>query len=1347
VSRITVRLLPLLFLFYSGSAGAQQPDRPPILNLGDAVVTGFSGTVAPDPTKPLPRNKSAVDLTFINPDGPSARIVDIGGPGYVWDGRLLAAPKTFDVFAKDVGQIFGIALDDQTAPNIYLAATSVFGLQIVLPGRTRDSIPERLKKGRPGAVWMKGQFGLDLQGGPGSVWRVDGRTGEVSLFANVTLDGVPNPGPGLGNLAYDSAHKQLFVSDLYTGVIHRFDLDGRELGSYDHGVIGRVAAQLPALPFDPRNRLNIANERFDSENPDTWGFAPPERRVWGLAVQESRLFYSVRNGSATDRPQIWSVGIQQDGSFASDPRWELDVPGQPGPYPVSDIAFSQKGAMILAQRAAFAGSYDYSAFTRPGEPRVLRYWLKDPNDPPSPGRWKPLAEEYAIGFAGNYRNTNGGVALGYGYGPDGTLSAAACEFSLWTTAQNMRNAPPLRSQLEPGGPLVVHGIHGVPAAPVRNFNEPPWTSYSIDYDDTFDDPRAMGHLGSVRIFTTPCVGPVAAYGGPGYVSSPPYISGSGGGGGACFAPTSLSLPPCARPGRAVSLDLGTATSGVDSNWTVSPGGPSPYHTSLGAWTALANNWVQPAQSSTANSNAAAGTYTYTRRFNLPCSPNSYQQLQLTGRFAADNSATVSLNGHPLNTCVGPFCFNNPILGTPFTYSGTTFFNQGPNSLTVTVGNQTSSYTGLSVTAKLDAICGSDCVCGCPPGTLLLGNECVPSKPIDLKIGKENTAQGGSGTWFNLWVTNVGAPITFPAGGITVTDVIPAGMTFTGLAGTGAGWTCTPPPLVGPNTLTCTYNLAGSLNTGQQLLSSIIVHYTTTGPGPFQNCATVGISPAVGVDGNPANNTACVTVTGTPIDLAIAKTGGTSPAAQVNAYGFNLTVTNIGAAFTGANVITVTDVVPAGMTFNAATGPNWTCATLPASAGSTITCTYTGTGPTAPNQSLGTINITATALGSSPYPPFTNCATVGILPASGLQDTNAQNNTACVTVTKPPLCAPPLVLNAAGNCVCSPDAAQNGGVGSLTITKAVTNNAPLGFSTTWGFNISCTGPSNTTTSAVVYGNNASTTVNNIPACSTCTVTEVPRPGPSISHGNSICPAGTFVVLEPPTYTPSSVVIGGAPANIVVNNTLNCSPVPPSTCPSPLVPDSNGECNCPPGMWVPVAQCVPGSPSAISTPAACPQGTVRTTAGICVPLIACRPPRVLNPATGQCDCPRGTTLRGNECARQLVCPPPMVANAAGTACGCPSGFIARGLECIRSPGPVGPVVRPIVCNPPAVANAAGTACVCPANMMASGNGCIERGRQPSFTLPGVIPGPTPPRGGESPPGPPRGGGDNPLGPRGR
>ena len=497
---MVARLVPLLLLFVAIRGRAEAQQTPPNLNLGDAVVTGFSGTLPPA------AGRSAIDHTFIDPDGPSARVVGLARPGYVWDGRLFAAPKPFDVLAKDVGQVFGVALDDATPPNIYLAATSLFGLNIV--GRGRDGTLERRKKGGPGAGWMQGQFGLELQGGPGAIYKVDGRTGVVTLFANVTLDGVPNPGPGLGNLAYDSEHKQLFVSDLYTGMIHRFALDGRDLGPpYDHGVTGRVTrGNVPAQAFNPRVRLNIAAARFNSEDPDTWGFAPPARRVWALAVHDGRLYYSARNGAPANGPQIWSVGIARDGNFAGDPRWELDVPAQPGPYAVSDIAFSQDGAMILAQRAAIVGAYDYSEFTQAGEPRVLRYWLKDPNDPPSPGRWKPAPEEYAVGFAGDYRNSNGGVALGYGYGRDGTLLTESCEAALWSTGQHLRDNPALRSQLEPGGPLIVNGLQGSPAELVRNANTPPTISYFVDYDDKFDDARATRPHGQRADSHQPCSG-------------------------------------------------------------------------------------------------------------------------------------------------------------------------------------------------------------------------------------------------------------------------------------------------------------------------------------------------------------------------------------------------------------------------------------------------------------------------------------------------------------------------------------------------------------------------------------------------------------------------------------------------------------------------------------------------------------------------------------------------------------------------------------------------------------------------------------------------------------------------
>jgi hypothetical protein len=135
-----------------------------------------------------------------------------------------------------------------------------------------------------------------------------------------------------------------------------------------------------------------------------------------------------------------------------------------------------------------------------------------------------------------------------------------------------------------------------------------------------------------------------------------------------------------------------------------------------------------------------------------------------------------------------------------------------------------------------------------------------------------------------------------------------------------------------------------------------------------------------------------------VDVGINKTGATTPAQQPF-YVFDLTVTNNGAAFTGANNITVTDTVPPNMTFNSVGdgGTNWNCTPPGGPAGTVITCTYIGPGVST-GQVLTPNHIDATATGGAPYPPVTNCATVSL--GGSYTDTNASNNTSCVTVTKP-----------------------------------------------------------------------------------------------------------------------------------------------------------------------------------------------------------------------------------------------------------------------------------------------------------------------------------------------------------
>src|SRR5690606_18756116 len=119
-------------------------------------------------------------------------------------------------------------------PNIYLSATSAFGLHIVVPDAGGNPVRSRI--GAPEAAFMAGQWGGagGAIGYPGSIWKVDGTTGEISLFSTIAA----NSGASLGDLVYDPASAQFFVSDLDTGLIYRLAADGFILDTFDHGVDG-----------------------------------------------------------------------------------------------------------------------------------------------------------------------------------------------------------------------------------------------------------------------------------------------------------------------------------------------------------------------------------------------------------------------------------------------------------------------------------------------------------------------------------------------------------------------------------------------------------------------------------------------------------------------------------------------------------------------------------------------------------------------------------------------------------------------------------------------------------------------------------------------------------------------------------------------------------------------------------------------------------------------------------------------------------------------------------------------------------------------------------------------------
>jgi hypothetical protein len=495
-------LAAVLAIAAADRATAQAPSG--ILAPGNAAVTGFSGMVQP---AQVASGVNPADLTFIDLDGPSARIVDLQRMGGPPQAQLVAAPKPFTFTAAQIGQVFAVALDNAVPPNIYVAASSAYGLPIIVPGQSNTAV--RSRKGANNAVFMLGLWGPQTSGGgPGSIWKIDGASGSVSLFANVALGAAVNSGPALGGLTYDPASDSLFVVDRETGMIHRFAMSGAELGHYDHGVEGRSAQGLQPVSYDPSQPLDTTSPQFDSQNPATWHYARPERRVFGLGIRAGRLYYAVAAGL-----QIWSIGINSDGTFGNDATIEINVPPAAGATEISKITFDDQGRMLLAERPVPTGAYDFEALTPESIGRALRYALTDTNADGS-RVWQSEPDEYAIGFPHDLRNDNGGIAVGYDYDNDGLIDATRCGGFVWSTGEQLRKAmdPALVARLSASGPLNVDDLQGNFIWDVRPANVPPLNSYFIDYDDRFDDDAARGHMGDIAIWRA-CGPPLPGGGG------------------------------------------------------------------------------------------------------------------------------------------------------------------------------------------------------------------------------------------------------------------------------------------------------------------------------------------------------------------------------------------------------------------------------------------------------------------------------------------------------------------------------------------------------------------------------------------------------------------------------------------------------------------------------------------------------------------------------------------------------------------------------------------------------------------------------------------------------------------
>jgi uncharacterized repeat protein (TIGR01451 family) len=249
----------------------------------------------------------------------------------------------------------------------------------------------------------------------------------------------------------------------------------------------------------------------------------------------------------------------------------------------------------------------------------------------------------------------------------------------------------------------------------------------------------------------------------------------------------------------------------------------------------------------------------------------------------------------------------------------------------------------------------------------------PSITVTKTDGVTTTYQGASLT-YTVVVTNSGT-YTVTA---TVADTIPAGLT-------GATWTCT----ASAGSSCAAASGSGNISTSATLEAGDTATYTitatvTASSGTIANTVTAN-PPAWITDASPANNTATDTDTVVAAaDLSITKTTASTFTVGSNAV-YTLTAAN-GGPQSAAGTITVSDTLPAGLTYVSATGTGWTCG----AAGQVVTCTRAG--PVTSGTTLPAITLTV-AVGAAAAPSVTNTATVA---SNTTLDPDATDNSSSVT---------------------------------------------------------------------------------------------------------------------------------------------------------------------------------------------------------------------------------------------------------------------------------------------------------------------------------------------------------------
>lgn len=374
----------------------------------------------------------------------------------------------------------------------------------------------------------------------------------------------------------------------------------------------------------------------------------------------------------------------------------------------------------------------------------------------------------------------------------------------------------------------------------------------------------------------------------------------------------------------------------------------------------AGHRVRGSMGNGSNDNAAEAVYTF-----------ATAPVQICGVESLPAINTVSTGQGPNSK----YCVNEPVTLNLTPAGGTLSIVSGPG----TVNGNRVSFTAAGTVVVQYSI--TDVCNGIPTVTTrsLEAEDCFSDLQVTKTVDNLNASVGNNSV-FTITARNNGP---YPATGVSVKDVLPAGYTFISAVTSRGTWSA-PDWTIG--------NLANGAS------ETLTITTRVNDSGPYANTAVISGNVT---DSDLLNNSATVTPV-VEADLSVSKTSDKKAPIVGETIVFTITARNLG--HSNATGVSVNDVLPSGYTFVSAaasagnwSAPNWNIGNFANGASATLTITaivnpsgsYTNTATI-----TGTQNDPQTANNSSSATPSVNHLPVAY------DDENEIPSTAAATAIKP-----------------------------------------------------------------------------------------------------------------------------------------------------------------------------------------------------------------------------------------------------------------------------------------------------------------------------------------------------------